>query len=195
MLPFPSRQILPCEQIPISSVTVQNPPVLLPPKSACPLFICPGCKCRSQPLPGVSRKQRYNTLDFPRESRVPRKALPSFGNLPPRGTLFTSGLPLLTGVLLAPIGNPEPKGLCPSGHPACPCSGYPSCSRTLDTLLLEQVKQAQRFAQVTGIFLCLFLFSGGWTKHTWKPCRTLGLGWRFSYWSAKTNCPNSLYLV
>ena len=171
MLPFPSRQILPCEQIPISSVTVQNPPALLPPKSACPLLICPGCKCRSQPLPGVSRKQRYNTLDFPTENRVPRKALPSFGNLPPKGTLF------------------------PSGHPACPCSGYPSCSRTLDTLLPEQVKQAQIFAQVTGIFLCLFLFSGGWTKHTWKPCRILGSSWRFSYWSAKTNCPKSLYLV
>ena len=25
--------------------------------------------------------------------------------------------------------------------------------------------------------------------------RTLGLGWRFSYWSAKTNCPKPLYLV
>ena len=47
-----------------------------------------------------------------------------------------------TGVLLAPIGNPEPKGLRPSGHLACPCSGYPSCSCTLDMLLPEQVKQA-----------------------------------------------------
>ena len=117
-----------------------------------------------------SAPQRYNTLDFPTENRVP------------------------TGVLLAPIGNPEPKGLCPSGHPACPCIGYPSCSCTLDTLLPEQVKQTQRFTRVTGIFLCLFLFSGGWTKHTRKPCRTLGLGWRFSYWSAKTNCPKPLYL-
>ena len=25
--------------------------------------------------------------------------------------------------------------------------------------------------------------------------RTLGLGWRFSYWSAKNDCPKSLYLV
>src|SRR5699024_4368471 len=40
-----------------------------------------------------SAPQRYNTLDFPEESRVP------------------------TGMLLAPIGNPEPKELCPSGHP------------------------------------------------------------------------------
>ena len=140
MLPFPSSRILPGEQIPIPSVTEQNPPVLLPPKSVCPLPICPGCRCRSQPLPGVSRKQRYNTLDFPTENRVP------------------------TGVLLAPIGNPEPKGLCPSGHPACPCSGYPSYSRTLDTLLPEQVKHAQRFTRIAGRFLCLFLLSGGWEK-------------------------------
>ena len=132
-------------QIPVSSAIVQNPPALLPPKSVCPLPICPGCRCRRQPLPGVSRKQRYNTLDFPWESRVPRKALPSFGNLSPRGTLFPSGL-----------------------H-ACPCSGYPSCSHTMDALLPEQVKQAQRFARAVGKFLCLFLFSGGWAKHTQNP--------------------------
>ena len=131
--------------IPISSVIVQNPPDLLPTRSIWPLSICPGCRCHSQPLPGVSRKQRYNTLDFPRESRVP------------------------TGVLLAPIGNPEPKGLRPSGHPIYSCGGYPSCSHTMDALLPEQVKQAQKFVQVAGRFLCLFLFSGGWAKHTWNP--------------------------
>ena len=120
---------MPSVQIPIPSVSVQNPPVLLTPKSVCPLPICPSRRCRSQPLPGVSRKQRYNTLDFPRESRVPRKALPSFGNLSPRGTLF------------------------PSGLPACPCSGYPSCSHTMDAHLPEQVKQAQRFARAVGKFL------------------------------------------
>ena len=148
---------MPAVQILILSMGVQNSPALLPPGSVCLPSICPDCRCRNQPLPGVSRKQRYNTLDFPTENRVP------------------------TGMLLAPIGNPEPKGLCPSGHPSRPCSGYPSCSRTLDTLLPEQVKQAQRFARIAGRFLCLFLFSGGWTKHTWKPCRTLGLGWKFSY--------------
>ena len=70
-------------------------------KSACPTAaekrlsasICLCRRCRSQPLSSVSRKQRYNTLDFPTENRVP------------------------TGLLLAPIGNPEPKGLPPSGHP------------------------------------------------------------------------------
>ena len=92
-----------------------------------------------------SAPQRYNTLDFPEESRVP------------------------TGVLLAPIGNPEPKGLRPSGHPIYSCGGYPSCSHTMDALLPEQVKQAQKFVQMAGRFLCLFLFSGGWAKHTWNP--------------------------
>ena len=99
-----------------------------------------------------SAPQRYNTLDFPWESRVP------------------------TGMLLAPIGNPEPKRLRPSGHPACPCSDYPSCSHTMDAPLPEQAKQAQRFARIAGRFLCLYLFSGGWTEPTKKPCRTLGLG-------------------
>ena len=99
-----------------------------------------------------SAPQRYNTLDFPTENRVP------------------------TGMLLAPIGNPEPKRLRPSGHPACPCSDYPSCSHTMDAPLPEQAKQAQRFARIAGRFLCLYLFSGGWTEPTKKPCRTLGLG-------------------
>ena len=69
-------------------------------KSACPTAaekrlsasICLCRRCRSQPLSSVSRKQRYNTLDFAEQNRVP------------------------TGLLLAPIGNPEPKGLPPSGH-------------------------------------------------------------------------------
>ena len=66
-------------------------------KSACPTAaekrlsasICLCRRCRSQPLSSVSRKQRYNTLDFPMENRVP------------------------TGMLLAPIGNPEPRGYSP----------------------------------------------------------------------------------
>lgn len=69
---------------------------------------------RMRSLSRVSRKQRYNTLDFPRESRVPRKALPSFGNLPPRGTLFPSRLPLPTWMLLAPIGwTQSQRGFAP----------------------------------------------------------------------------------
>ena len=48
-------------------------------KSACPTAaekclptaICPYSRWRRQPLSSASRKQRYNTLDFPTENRVP----------------------------------------------------------------------------------------------------------------------------
>ena len=48
-------------------------------KSACPTAaekrlsasICLCRRCRSQPLSSVSRKQRYNTLDFAEQNRVP----------------------------------------------------------------------------------------------------------------------------
>ena len=48
-------------------------------KSACPTdaekclptTICPHSRWRSQPLSRVSRKQRYNTLDFAKQNRVP----------------------------------------------------------------------------------------------------------------------------
>ena len=53
-------------------------------------------KCLSgvgQPLSSVSGRKRYNTLDFPKENRVP------------------------TGMLLAPIGNPEPRDFTPLDTP------------------------------------------------------------------------------
>ena len=66
-------------------------------KSACPTVaekclstaICPYSRWRSQPLSRVSRKQRYNTLDFAKQNRVP------------------------TGMLRAPIGNPASKEIAP----------------------------------------------------------------------------------
>lgn len=66
-------------------------------KSACPTAaekclstaICPYSRWRSQPLSRVSRKQRYNTLDFAKQNRVP------------------------TGMLRAPIGNPASKEIAP----------------------------------------------------------------------------------
>lgn len=90
-------------------------------------------KCLSsvgQPLSGVSGRKRYNTLDFPKENRVP------------------------TGMLLAPIGNPEPRDASrlparsvlqnashfevstgdphPSGHPAYfPRKWYPNCKNAV----------------------------------------------------------------
>ena len=135
----------------------KNPPALLPAEKCLPAAHLPKLQMPQSAPPGDSRKQRYNTLDF-------------------RGKVVCQGRrcpPLETSC--------QGERCSPLDTPACPCSGYPSCFRTPDTLLPEQVKQAQRFARVAGRLLCLFLFSGGWAKHTRKPCRTLGLGWRFSY--------------
>ena len=48
----------------------QNPPVLLPRKSVC-RHTLPHRRVRRQPLSRASRKQRYNTLDFAKQNRVP----------------------------------------------------------------------------------------------------------------------------
>ena len=70
-----------------SSGRTQNPPVLWLTESA--------CSCPEQPLSATHGRQRYNTLDFAGKVVChetagffgffrPRKALPSFGFLPPR---------------------------------------------------------------------------------------------------------------
>ena len=128
---------------------------LQPTKSACSAATGNGLSGMGQPLSSVSGRKRYNTLDFASKIVCQVELRPLWIPLP-RATLFPFGYPMPTGMLLAPIGNPEPKGLCPSGRPTCPCSGDPSCSHTTDTLLPEQVKQAQRFAQIAGKSLCLF---------------------------------------
>ena len=76
-----------CKFLGFTSGRTQNPPVLWLTESA--------CSCPEQPLSATHGRQRYNTLDF--ASKVvchetagffgffrPRKALPSFGFLPPR---------------------------------------------------------------------------------------------------------------
>ena len=66
---------------------------LQPTKSACSAA---AEKCLSgvgQPLSSVSGRKRYNTLDFAEQNRVP------------------------TGMLLAPIGNPEPRDFTPLDTP------------------------------------------------------------------------------
>lgn len=97
-------------------------------KSACPTAaekrlsasICLCRRCRSQPLSSVSRKQRYNTLDFLvkvvcHETSGFFGFFQSMGNTIPsehprqRETLFPFEIPLPTGMLLAPIGNSTPK--------------------------------------------------------------------------------------
>ena len=94
LLPFPVSRILllknPAFAPPVMS---QNPFALLAPRRDCLLSICLNDRWHSQPLSSVSRKQRYNTLDFPAENRVP------------------------TGMLLAPIGNPAPRSCAPLDTP------------------------------------------------------------------------------
>ena len=99
-------------------------------KSACPTdaekcpptAICPYSRWRSQPLSRVSRKQRYNTLDFLVKVVCHETAgffgfFQSMGNTIPsehprqRETLFPFEILLPTGMLLVPIGNPTPKEL------------------------------------------------------------------------------------
>lgn len=87
-----------------------------------PTAICPHSRWRSQPLSRVSRKQRYNTLDFLVKVVCHETAgffgfFQSMGNTIPsehprqRETLFPFEILLPTGMLLVPIGNPTPKEL------------------------------------------------------------------------------------
>ena len=86
LLPSPASRILLLKNPAfVPQPASQNPPVLLPRKSVC-RHTLPHRRVHRQPLFRVSRKQRYNTLDFPTENRVP------------------------TGMLRAPIGNPASKG-------------------------------------------------------------------------------------
>ena len=93
LLPFPYRWILLLRQIPISSVAAQNPPVLLPPKSVSQPLSARTADGEVSPFPAPAGSKGIKKLDFPAENRVP------------------------TGMLLAPIGNPEPRGYSPLDIP------------------------------------------------------------------------------
>ena len=160
---------------------------LQPTKSACSAATGNGLSGMGQPLSSVSGRKRYNTLDFASKIVCQVELRPLWIPLP-RATLFPFGYPMPTGMLLAPIGNPEPKGLCPSGRPACPCSGDPSCSHTIDTLLPEQVKQAQRFARIAGKSLCLF-----WSAAAGKGERKALLTDKFELDIFVLRCENLLF--
>ena len=92
--------------------------------------LCRTAEYAANPFPASAGSKGINTR-LSEGNRVPRKALPSFGNLPPRGTLFPSSFLCQQGCYSPLLDDPEPKGLCPSGHLACPCSGYLSCSCTM----------------------------------------------------------------
>ena len=70
-LPFPASRILLLKNPAfVLYLTSQNPPVLLPRKSVCRHTLLHRRVWR-HPLFRVSRKQRYNTLDFAKQNRVP----------------------------------------------------------------------------------------------------------------------------
>ena len=80
-------------------------------KSACPTAaekclptaICPHSRWRSQPLSRVSRKQRYNTLDFAEQNRVPRWTLSPL-DTPTKGNAVSLWIPYASRDALAPFG-------------------------------------------------------------------------------------------
>ena len=64
----------------------------------------------------------------------------------PRATLFPFGYPMPTGLLLAPIGNPEPKGRqCPplESSRIFYCCGYPNCQNAVRHPCSENTKTLQ----------------------------------------------------
>ena len=97
-------------------------------KSACPTAaekrlsasICLCRRCRSQPLPSVSRKQRYNTLDFPSWlSANSCKIVCQQGCCSPLLETQSQGdIPITKKSPRAWIrGNPEPRGYSPMDTP------------------------------------------------------------------------------
>ena len=125
-------------QIRISSMGVRNPPTLLPPGSVCLPSICPDCRCRSQSLPGVSRKQRYHTRLSCGKSCANRGAA-------------------------RPYWKPRAKGMVPFGYPVIfsqmvltqkncifPCPTiFSKCHSTCSLFLLEHCKNFKLCRDVT----------------------------------------------
>ena len=130
----------------------QNPPVLLPQETFCLAW--------GQPLSSVSGRKRYNTLDFPKENRVP------------------------TGMLLAPIGNPEPRSYAPLDTP------YIFLENGTQTVKMQFATFPQKIQNRCNLHPCedenysgfcfaalienCVLFVWQWnTNHSFTPCNTV----------------------
>lgn len=155
MLPFPARQILPSVQIPIPSVSVQNPPVLLSPKSVCQPLSARTADGEASPFPASAGSKGITHTTFRGKVVCQGRHCPPLETsrqgerCSPLDSLCQQGCysPLLDDL--------EPKGLCPSGHLACPCSGYPSCSCTMVPPYPNRKDQARKSTQNKGEFPCL----------------------------------------
>lgn len=101
-----------------------------------------------------SAPQRYNTLDFPTENRVP------------------------TGMLLAPIGNPEPRGYSPLDTPRfrrqCIYKSAPPCIfHNLRKQKIPQILSQKREENLRDFFVILSVPNG----HTYNlQFKQLGTG-------------------
>ena len=118
---------------------------LQPTKSACSAATGNGLSGVGQPLSSVSGRKRYNTLDFASKIVCQVELRPLWIPLP-RATLFPFGYPMPTGMLLAPIGNPEPKGRqCPplESSRIFYCCGYPNCQNAVRHPCSENTKTLQ----------------------------------------------------
>lgn len=111
-------------QILISSVAAQNPPVLLPPKSVCQPLSARTADGEASPFPASAGSKGINTLDFPAENRVP------------------------TGMLLAPIGNPEPRGISPLDTPLFLTAMVFKPSKWFGLIAVKNIKSEKSFYYV-----------------------------------------------
>lgn len=116
-----------------------RPPYCHPKVSICRNLPIPR-RCRSQPLSGVSRKQRYNTLDFASKIVCQNGRCPLWIPLP-RATPFPFGCPL-------PTGRSRPYWMTPSQRGFRPLWKLPLFSALL--LLLEFVyTNSQKYKKAT----------------------------------------------
>ena len=116
-----------------------------PTKSACSAATEKCLSSVGQPLSSVSGRKRYNTLDFASKIVCQNGRCPLWIPLP-KATLFPFGYPMPTGMLLAPIGNPEPKGRqCPplESSRIFYCCGYPNCQNAVRHPCSENTKTLQ----------------------------------------------------
>ena len=156
LLPFPASRILLLKNPAfVLYLTSQNPPVLLPRKSVC-RHTLPHRRVRRQPLFRVSRKQRYNTLDFAKQNRVP------------------------TGMLRAPIGNPAAKGIFPLQSLIFLAGAYTNCKRQLAMPAQKMQKEActgawhrlpfgRKCRRKESIFFCIpAIRAAGTRDNEWK---------------------------
>lgn len=115
----------------------QNPPVLLPLETVCLAW--------DSPFPASAVAKGITHYTFQRKIVCQVELRPLWIPLP-RATLFPFGYPMPTGMLLAPIGNPEPKGRqCPplESSRIFYCCGYPNCQNAVRHPCSENTKTLQ----------------------------------------------------